>query len=87
LIPRDAVKKDMSTKEKLQNFLGLSRSSKNFGNENKIHVQMGWWPHTICGKHTCNPQWQDKIHFKVRTHDDSRKPIDLTETLLHVFSL
>jgi hypothetical protein len=76
--PRDAMKKDVSAKEKLRNVLGLLSSSKK-----KVSVQMGW-PRTKCAKHTCNPHWQDEIHFKVRTHDDAGKPIDLTGALLHV---
>ncbi|KAL3919246.1 MAG: hypothetical protein SGILL_003848 [Bacillariaceae sp.] len=80
--PRDAVKKDVSRKEKLRNFFGLS-SSKRLKDEDKPQVQNGW-PRTKRAKHTCNPQWPDEIHFKVRTHDDAGKPVDLTGALLHV---
>jgi hypothetical protein len=79
--PRDAMKKDVSMKEKLRNFLGISTSTKI--TENKTQVQMGW-PRTKCAERTCNPHWKDEVHFKVRTHDNAGSPIDLTGALLHV---
>ncbi|KAL3907175.1 MAG: hypothetical protein SGILL_008977 [Bacillariaceae sp.] len=80
--PRDAVKKDVSRREKLRNLFGIS-STKTIGKDNKTRVQMGW-PRTKNAKHTCDPQWEDEVHFKVRTHDDNGRPTDLTGALLHV---
>ena len=76
--PGEIMKKKVSKGEKLKRFLGISQSHDISGG-----VQMGW-PRTKTVPNTCNPRWEDGVHFKVRSHDKTGAPMDLTGAMLHI---
>ena len=45
------------------------------------------WPHTKVISNTLDPKWKGEINFKVRTHDSSGVPVDLTGAMLHILVL
>lgn len=81
--PSYIMKKDVSRKEKVLRFLGYSKSKNIKDEDHETKVQLGW-PRTRCASKTCDPQWDDEIHFKVQTHYANGTPMDLTGALLHV---
>jgi len=55
---------------------------KDRGNQVKMR-----WPHTKPISNTLNPKWKGETNFKVRTHDVTGRPVDLTGAMLHVMVL
>jgi len=45
------------------------------------------WPHTKSIPNTLNPKWEGETNLKVRTHDATGRPLDLTGAMLHVIVL
>merc|ERR1712238_613523 len=43
--------------------------------------------HTKSIPNTLNPKWESETNFKVRTHDATGRPLDLTGAMLHVMVL
>jgi hypothetical protein len=82
--PRDMMKVDTRS-DKLLSFRGISQSLQN-GDGSAMMLQPGW-PRTRCAGRTCNPEWQDEVHFKVQTHYTNGTPMDLTGSMLHVLLL
>jgi hypothetical protein len=76
--PGEIMKKKVNKGEKFKRFLGISQSHDLSGS-----VQMGW-PRTKSVHNTCNPKWEDGVHFNVRSHDKSGAPMDLTGAMLHI---
>lgn len=51
------------------------------------HLVKMRWPHTKPIPNTLNPKWEGEMNFKVRTHDDTGTPVDLTGAMLHIMVL
>ncbi|KAG7367171.1 hypothetical protein IV203_029841 [Nitzschia inconspicua] len=81
--PSDIMKKDVTKKQKLFKFLGISERKVFDSDGSTTEMQMGW-PRTKCSSKTRDPEWHDEVHFKVQTHYTNGTPMDLTGALLHV---
>lgn len=77
--PEDALKKASSRWENWMGSIVAHRSSLAVGK--KVSTD---WPHTQVKHDSFHVEWEDQLHFKVRTHYDDGRPIDLSGALIHV---
>ncbi len=83
--PSTAMKKDGSKMDLIQKLRCWASKPKE-SSDGETRIQKGW-PRTKHISNSCNPEWHEELHFKVRTHDNVGTPIDLTGALLHVLVL
>ena len=57
------------------------KSSKNAADGTQLH---NGWPRSQTMLNEKNAHWEEEVHFEIRTHDDTGKPLNLTGALLHI---
>lgn len=84
--PSNAIKNDDMKRDWIRSLFRLAFPQKEVNDGGGTLIRKGW-PRTKAVSLSCNPEWNEEVHFKVRTHDSIGTPIDLTGALLHVLVL
>lgn len=82
--PSNAMKKGTHKKKGWKRlFCKLKINKDPFADREGTRLEKGW-PRTPTAKNTHKATWNEEVNFKIRTHDNTGTPVDLTGALLHV---
>jgi hypothetical protein len=79
--PGEALKKELGRWESFKSKAATATGvKKNLGSSDGVRA----WPRTRTKASALDASWDEVVQFKVRTHDDNGRPIDLSGAMIHV---